>query len=149
MYFDESGFEETVSRQYAWAPRGTKIYGDVPGRNHKRTNLIMAQRRREWLAPMVFDCSCDAELVEAWLEKMLIPELTQPSVVIMDNASYHHKGRISELLENHGHKMLPLPPYSPDFNNIEQSFAILKKRRESKQPPLAVEELLMSDSGFM
>ena len=148
VYFDESGFEEEVSRMHAWAVRGQKVYGDVAGSKRKRTNLIMAQRGREWLAPVVFDFSCNAELVETWLETMLIPELTQPSVVVMDNASFHHKGNIAKLLNQHGHKLLPLPPYSPDFNPIEQSFAILKRRREFSQKSLSVEELLVSNFGF-
>ena len=37
---------------------------------------------------------------------------------------------MKELLEAHGHSMLPLPKHSPDFNPIEQSFAILKRRRQ-------------------
>ncbi|MEG3640410.1 transposase, partial [Magnetococcus sp. PR-3] len=53
-----------------------------------------------------------------------------------------------ELLEAHGHKLLPLPPYSPDFNPIEQAFAVLKKRREFAQPPPSIEDLLMCDFGF-
>jgi hypothetical protein len=148
VYIDESGFEEEVARRHAWAPRGRKVYGEIAGSKRKRTNLIMAQKRQEWLAPMVFECSCNAELVETWLEKMLLPELTQPSVIVMDNAAFHHKERISKLLKQHGHKLLPLPPYSPDFNHIEQSFAILKRRREFALPLPTLEELLMSDFGF-
>jgi transposase len=47
----------------------------------------------------------------------------------MDNAPFHNKNHIRDLLENKGHTLLPLPKYSPDLNPIEQSFAILKKRR--------------------
>ena len=97
---------------------------------------------------MVFNGSCDADLVEAWLEKMLIPGLDQPSVIVMDNASFHRKKQIAELLEGHGHKLLPLPPYSPDFNPIEKSFAVLKRRREFSQSQTTIEELLTSESGF-
>ncbi|MBF0154950.1 MAG: transposase, partial [Magnetococcales bacterium] len=68
-----------------------------------------------------------------------------PSVVVMDNASFHNKETIGRLLNQHGHTLLSLPPYSPDFNPIEQSFAILKKRRLSSQPPVPLEELLMSN----
>ncbi|MEG3641670.1 transposase, partial [Magnetococcus sp. PR-3] len=114
-------------RQHAWAKRGKKVFGERPGRNHNRTNLIMAQRVGEWLAPVVFNFSCNAELVETWLEEMLLPLLNSPSVIVMDNAAFHRKRPIKELLEAHGHKLLPLPPYSPDFNPIEQAFAVLKK----------------------
>jgi hypothetical protein len=63
----------------------------------------MAQRGREWLSPMVFDFACNPNIVETWLEKMLLPELTKPSIVIMDNASFHNKENISQLLEEKGH----------------------------------------------
>ncbi|MEG3641658.1 transposase, partial [Magnetococcus sp. PR-3] len=97
VYFDESGFEESVNRQHAWASRGVKVYGETPGRNHKRSNLIMAQRGKKWLAPVIFDFSCNADLVETWIEKMLLPELKRPSVIVMDNAAFHRKEPIKKL----------------------------------------------------
>jgi transposase len=48
------------------------------------------------------------------------------SVLIMDNASFHHTERIIELCSNAGVKLLYLPPYSPDLNPIEEFFAELK-----------------------
>ncbi len=42
----------------------------------------------------------------------------------------HNKKAITDLLKRHGHALLPLPPYSPDLNPIEQSFGILKRRRQ-------------------
>jgi len=148
VYFDESGFEEEVARPHGWALRGKKVYGDLSGSKRRRTNLIMAQRQREWLAPMVFDFSCHAEVVHSWLEEMLLPELTEPSIIVMDNASFHKKDDIRQLLEQHGHILIPLPPYSPDFNPIEESFAILKKRRLFAQTPMALEELLVCHFGL-
>ena len=145
VYFDESGFQEEVARPHGWALKGTKVYGDLSGSKRRRTNLIMAQRGQEWLAPMVFDFSCNAEVVNSWLEEMLLPELTEPSIIVMDNASFHKKDVIRQLLEQHGHMLIPLPPYSPDFNPIEQSFAVLKKRRMFAQPSTSVGQLVMSD----
>lgn len=72
VYVDESGFQETVQRISGWTQRGTKIYCDVSGKYNPVTNLIMAQRGREWLAPMLFQKSCTAQTVNAWLEKMLL-----------------------------------------------------------------------------
>lgn len=143
VYFDESGFLKNVHRTHGWALRGKRVNGSIPGKRYKRTNLIMAQRNKEWLAPMLFENSCTAILVNTWIEEMLLPELTNPSVIVMDNARFHNKETINRLLEAHGHKLLPLPSYSPDFNPIEQSFAILKKRRLSTQPPSSLDSLLM------
>jgi len=130
VYFDESGFEAHAYRPHGWARRGVKVYGDVTGNYHKnRTNLIMAQCGKRWLAPMLFEGGCHKELVNTWIKKLLLPELKEPSLIIMDNAGFHDKKAITEILKDKGHKLMPLPSYSPDFNPIEQSFAIIKKRR--------------------
>lgn len=141
VYFDESGFEKHSYRPHGWAVRGKKVYGDVSGNNRKDVNLIMAQRGREWLAPVVFKGSCNTKLVNTWIEDFLLKELDRPSVIVMDNARFHKKSDIRVILEKAGHAMLPLPTYSPDLNPIEQSFALLKKRRQYSQK--TIEELLL------
>ena len=129
VYCDESGFLETVFNPYSWSVRGYKVYGDNNGNRSKRTNLIMAQRCKKWLAPVLFEGSCDALVVEEWTEHHLFKELKNPSLIIFDNAAFHRKKRLHEIAEKHGHKIMFLPPYSPDFNPIEKSFANIKKRR--------------------
>lgn len=146
IYFDESGFKPYEGRSSGWALRGTKIYGNVCGKRQKRTNLLMAQRGKDWLAPFVFTGSCTAKLVTAWVEAFLLKELDRPSIVIMDNAPVHNKKTIRTLLKKQGHALLPLPPYSPDFNPIEHSFGAMKKRREGMPDQTTVEELVMSYS---
>ena len=146
VYFDESGFKAHTGRLDGWAARGQKIYGDVKGRREKRTNLLMAQRGKQWLAPLVFKGACTAKMVDAWIKHHLLKELKNPSIVIMDNAPIHNKKIIRAVLKKHGHVMLPLPPYSPDFNPIEQSFGAMKKRRQSMPSDTTIEQLLMSYS---
>ena len=68
---------------------------------------------------MLFEGSCDHIIVNDWLKKRLIPQLEKPSIIIMDNAAFHKKKDISEMLEQHGHVLLPLSPYSPDFNLLK------------------------------
>lgn len=129
VYFDESGFSANVHRPHGWAPRGNKIFGVIAGNNHKRTNLIMAQRGKDWIAPMLFKKSCTHLTVITWIKEMLLPTLRPQSLVVMDNAPFHNKPKITEILTGHGHKMLPLPTYSPDYNPIEKAFATLKRQR--------------------
>jgi transposase len=66
---------------------------------------------------------------EDFIEQLLhhyrpYPELN--SVLIMDNASFHHGERIEQLCREAGVKLLYLPRYSPDLNPIEEFFAELK-----------------------
>jgi DDE superfamily endonuclease len=68
----------------------------------------MAQRKGEWLAPVLFHESCTHQTVNAWVEQALLPELHPNSLIIMDNAPIHNKPYLKELLEAHGHNFLPL-----------------------------------------
>ena len=49
-------------------------------------------------------------------------------VVVMDNLSAHKGGRVRQMIEGRGCELLYLPPYSPDYNPIEEAFAKLKGR---------------------
>jgi len=143
VYVDESGFKKEAYRPDGWAKRGEKVYGKISGNNRHAVNLIMAQRRQEWLAPMLFAGNCTQETVLAWIEQALLPELRPHSLVIMDNAPFHNKAAIRSLLASHVHHFLPLPTYSPDYNPIEQPFAILKRRRQFAPLGTSLDSLLM------
>ncbi|WP_367784225.1 transposase [Streptococcus pluranimalium] len=47
--------------------------------------------------------------------------------MVMDNASFHPKKQLDEISLAQGHYFLPLPPYSPELNPIEQFWATLKR----------------------
>jgi transposase len=48
--------------------------------------------------------------------------------VILDKATFHHGGRVAEIIAAAGCHLLYLPSYSPDFNRIEKCWAWLKSR---------------------
>ena len=77
VYFDESGFAKHSYRPHGWAKRGVKVFGKISGNNRKVTNLIMAQRGKEWLAPMLFEGSCTHHTVAAWIKQALLPNSGQ------------------------------------------------------------------------
>jgi len=62
----------------------------------------------------------------AYVEQILVPTLKPGDIVVLDNLSAHKVPGIREAIEAASAKLLYLPPYSPDFNPIEQLFAKLK-----------------------
>jgi len=62
----------------------------------------------------------------AYVEQVLAPTIKPSDVVVLDNLSAHKVPGIREAVEAAGARLLYLPPYSPDFNPIEQLFAKLK-----------------------
>jgi transposase len=67
-----------------------------------------------------------ATLFEAYVERVLAPTLRAEQVMVMDNLSAHKGKKVRELVEVQGCELLYLPPYSPDFNPIEEAFAKIK-----------------------
>ncbi|MBW4532513.1 MAG: IS630 family transposase [Pleurocapsa minor HA4230-MV1] len=149
VYLDESGFEEYVYRPYAWSKRGQKTYGDRHGQKGTRTSLIAGKRGKQLLAPILFQGSTNALWFNQWLEKHLIPELKPNSTLILDNASFHRQDDVFRIAQQAGHKVLFLPPYSPDFNRIEQDFAILKKRRIYSAPGTSLDDIVKSYGNYL
>ena len=62
-----------------------------------------------------------ATIFESYLEGVLAPTLKSSKIIVMDNLSAHKGERVRELIEERGCELLYLPPYSPDFNPIEES----------------------------
>ncbi len=54
------------------------------------------------------------------------PFLQEQSILILDNCAIHKCHALQEVLELQGHLLIFLPPYSPDFNPIEESFSCSK-----------------------
>ncbi len=63
----------------------------------------------------------------AFVEQVLGPRLQQGHVVILDNLAAHKVEGVRQLIESRGAQLLYLPPYSPDFNPIEQAWSKVKQ----------------------
>ena len=127
-YIDECGIHTHIHREYAYAPRGTSVIGNVSGKKFKRTNIVAAKCGSLIVAPMIYDGTTDAALFEYWFENALLKEIPKGSYCIMDNATFHRKGKLHELAEKAGCTVIFLPPYSPDLNKIEKYWAWLKNK---------------------
>ena len=115
-----------MARRYGRAPRGQRLRVGVPYGHWKTTTFIGALTLRGFIAPFVIDGAIDRLAFETYVEKVLVPELRQGDVVIMDNLPSHKGPNVRQLIEAAGASLLYLPPYSPDFNPIENAFAKLK-----------------------
>jgi transposase len=77
----------------------------------------------------VFQGSTDSAVFEDFL-KQLLPLcgkwLEPKSVLVMDNASFHHTERITQMCYDARVKLVYLPLYSLDLNPIKEFFAELK-----------------------
>jgi transposase len=126
-YVDETGVDTYLYREYGWSERGKPLFGNVSGRKFKRTGVVAAQLGKSVISPLTYDGTMDSALFEAWFSDCLLPNLPDSSVVVMDNASFHRKSKLFSITEKTGHRLIFLPPYSPEYNPIENFWAWLKR----------------------
>ncbi len=69
---------------------------------------------------MTYKETMTSDFFEAWFKTFLLPTLDRPSVIIMDNARFHRMSKLKELCKEQGHRLLPLPPYSPEYNPLRK-----------------------------
>jgi transposase len=134
IFLDECGVTTDLLRRYGRSPRGTRLHDHTPC-SHWQTHTIIAGLRLEGLtAPAVFDGPIDTPTFLAYIEQVLVPTLRPGDVVVLDNLAVHKDPGIREAIEGARAQVRFLPPYSPDFNPIEQAFAKLKAFLRAARP---------------
>ena len=76
----------------------------------------------------------DTACFVAYVEQVLVPTLRPGDVVVLDNLAVHKHPDVRAAIERAGARLRFLPPYSPDFNPIEQVFAKLKAFLRAARP---------------
>ena len=126
IFIDETWASTKMARTHGRAPRGERLRAAVPHGHWKTTTFVAGLRNSGMVAPMVLDGPINGAAFQAYVEQVLIPELRPGDIVIMDNLGSHKGPGLRTAIKAAGASLLYLPPYSPDFNPIENAFAKLK-----------------------
>jgi transposase len=124
---DETWAKTNMTRLRGRAPIGQRLRAKVPHGHWKTTTLIAALCTGGINCSTVVDGAINADVFEAFVQQVLVPQLRPGDVVILDNLSSHKRASIRKLIENAGATLLFLPPYSPDLNPIEMIFSKIKQ----------------------
>ena len=116
-----------MTRLRGRAPRGQRLVAKTPHGHWQTTTLIAALGFEGMQCSTVVDGAVNGDVFEAFVERVLIPELKPGDIVIMDNLSSHKRARVRELIEEQQAELRYLPPYSPDLNPIEMVFSKIKQ----------------------
>ncbi len=123
---DEMGTNTSLSPTYAYAPKGTRAYARVPRNRGANTTLLASMSLRGMGPCLAVEGATTATVFEAYVEQVLAPTLRCGQIVVVDNLGAHKSERVRELIEGRGCRLFFLPPYSPDFNPIEEAFSKIK-----------------------
>jgi transposase len=131
VFQDESGATTEMTRRYGRAPRGERVSEGTPAGHWRTLTLLGAMSTRGVVAAMMVESPTDGDVFLAYVEQVLCPRLQPGQVVVMDNLPAHKVEGVRRLIEATGGELLYLPPYSPDFNPIEQAWSKIKQRLRS------------------
>ncbi len=115
-----------MARLRGRAPRGERLRAGMPHGHWRTTTFIAGLRLSGIVAPMLIDGPVNGEIFLAYVQRVLVPTLRPGDIVIMDNPGSHKGAAVREAIEAAGAELRFLPPYSPDFNPIENAFSKLK-----------------------
>lgn len=115
-----------MARLHGRSKRGQRCRAAVPHGHWLTTTFTAALRCTALTAPMTLDGPMNAVAFLAYVEQVLVPTLNPDDIVVMDNLPAHKGAAVQAAIEACGASLLLLPPYSPDFNPIENAFAKLK-----------------------
>ncbi len=126
VFIDETGASTKMARLRGRSKRGQRCRAAVPHGHWKTTTFTAGLRFDGLTAPMLLDGPMNGAAFLAYVEQVLVPTLVPGELVIMDNLPAHKVTGVKETIEAAGATRVFLPPYSPDFNPIEQAFAKFK-----------------------
>jgi transposase len=134
VFVDESGANTKMTRWYGRSPDGQRLVAPIPQGHYQTSTLIAAIRLKGPCAPWLFEGAMNGEMFLAWVRQGLVPALRKDDLVIMDNLATHKIAGVGQAIETVGARLLYLPPYSPDFNPIENMWSKIKQILRSAAP---------------
>ena len=126
VFIDETSVKTNLTRQRGWAPCGNRLIMDAPFGSWGTQTFIAGLSAEAMIAPWVIKGAMDGAAFAAYVEKVLAPELSPGTVVILDNLATHKNAEAEKAMRQAGCWFVFLPPYSPDLNPIEMAFSKLK-----------------------
>ncbi len=126
VFIDETWASTNMARRRGRAPKGERLRAAIPHGHWKTTTFVAGLRLTGMVAAMALDGPINGRSFQAYVDQVLVPEIKPGDVVIMDNLGSHKGPGVRAAIEAAGARLLYLPPYSPDFNPIENAFSKLK-----------------------
>ena len=133
VFVDETGTDRRHSlRKKAYSVRGHPLQAYKLLVRGEHISVITAMSMQGILALQIIRGAVDGDAYLTFICKYLIAKLmpfdgqNENSVVVQDNCTIHHVNEITDTLNDAGVIVHYLPPYSPDYNPIEEAFSKVK-----------------------
>ena len=143
VFVDETGVTRAMTPASAWAPRGERAVSSAPA-SWETVTVVAALGRDGVRAPLAFPGATDTAAFQSYVDQALVPALHAGDVVVLDNLKPPLAAGVAAASERAGARVLPLPPYRPDYTRIEELGSKLKQwlRRAEARAKAQLDEAL-------
>lgn len=127
VFVDEAGSSAAMTPAFGRAPAGTRV---VENRAFKKSpNISMVGFIRLGHAMIVSSQkgAYNGLSFLEWVQRCLVPHLRAGDVVVMDNVRFHKNKAVKAAIRSVGAFLVFQPPYSPEYNPIEEAWSKLKQ----------------------
>jgi transposase len=126
VFLDETGLNTSMTTRYGWAPRGERVEDDVPT-SWSTTTLVAAINLDGVAGSQSLPGAMTSEKFGTFIRDVLAPALHEGDLVVADNLSAHNSVEARKALHQVKAKLWHLPPYSSDYNPIEEMWSKVKQ----------------------
>ena len=98
VFIDETSVKTNLTRQRGWAPCGNRLVMDAPFGSWGTQTFIAGLSAEAMIAPWVIKGAMDGVAFAVYVEKVLVPELSPGTVVILDNLATHKNAEAEKAL---------------------------------------------------
>lgn len=134
LYEDEAVFQQSGTISRTWAPvgEGVEVASEPCRRSEKAFGAVNVTNEDTPKFHFMFAAVFNAITFMLFLKQLLRAYPTRVIHLILDNVRYHHAKLVQEWLSSDGLtdriKFHFLPPYSPDFNAVEDVWRVSKRK---------------------
>jgi transposase len=134
VFIDESGFHLAMARLYGRARRGARAVQSVPHNRGVNMSVIGSLRLQGVGASLSIKGAVDTPIFDAYIDKLLLPQVQVDDVVVLDNLPVHLASKIEVAIASRKGQVLWLPSYSPDLSPVEPFWSKVKTSVRGKEP---------------
>jgi transposase len=125
-FLDQTNAKTTMTRLYARAARGQRVREFVPDGRWKSLTLMGTLGYAGDTTAFTYEGGTDVMAMRTFVQKILALELRRGHILVLDRLSSHLEPTVVREIKKTGAKVWHLPPYSHDFNPIEQMWSKIK-----------------------
>ena len=133
-FLDQTNAKTTMTRLYGRAPRGQRVREFVPDGRWKSLTLMGTLGYAGDTTAFTYEGGTDVMAMLTFVEGILGLELRRGHILVLDRLASHLEPTVVAAIKKTGAQVWHLPPYSHDFNPIEQMWSKVKAYLRKMKP---------------